>query len=1104
MNQRKDNISKAFGASMSFGFTENDKDYSLSKEDLVMKKYAGINIYQPTADNIERYIHKYVLNELAFFPQTLNVSIQFNPQEMDNAHSEYVSEGMGVVNIKYAGKVIQLPFMITDGELVPFDIIQVDGTRAPYSRENMQKVLYGLKNLLEKQERETTEDPYVGLSDRMSPATSPGFLGSVLQIRDQATATGGGHHDNYIYASAMMEEVLEKIASMKGLTKDDLKALELEFQKKAHEEIKAEYEKLAATELDGTNLKLFEKMKDIKFENAFSLPNGTAVAFPEKDGNEISMTYGIVVDNFMSFADKLPKKVKILITQDARIKILSGSESFLCLKTNIRFAIKQETLSTLQDGDLFMAFDGDKALFPCKVDWISEREYGPVTVGGFDPEKYISKQYTIIPVCDNSEMANLLTSKEHQNLLDTHIRIKMQTLTGAKFSEMPYATFIEEKAKDMGIDEFKASNLFSKESICISYNKVGDREKNEYYIPPTKTNVVFATDPETRVILIKGVVSDQIKSKDDLDKLAYVEHDEDTFEKTAAVEKNKIKVSLRDKQLGAYDVEVNYVDETKPVFKRFVKTYQRISKDDLRQLLLIIGYNNMEAQEIIFKAGNGPFVTYALPKNPNIQGLQGAKTRSLAQTKMQNTLKSMVKPQDLAGTLASSILGVMLADGLHSAPDKAKDIAGAISTFASDGKSLSSIFEKIALEKESESAFEVAKLMSLSSFFGEKVAEELDGKVAYPRLYDAAKDIMENRVALEKVAYNLMCVKALQYKNRNEIISPNYIQSAVNQLDSLHKVAYGVCAAKYDMSEVMEKEAKLDWTKFSPLRLGKIITKVSKKTGLPEGTIKGVLAGTAASTAIAGIGTGAALKKNELNKEASALAGALAGGLYGAGNAYGKAVDTAKQVDPYALPSDYDAEAGKKTLAGAAAGAAIGGMGGAAYTGIKNKLNAAKTAKNAKVGEAVKDVLKHAEEDSADIAKEAAPTIESIEQGKNIAMAITGNLQGEIQKKLKQHHKKACKKASEEIEELLKKAEMNVPTKEEAAKESNIALEPVKDIDCEVCGYKGQPDEQGYCPECGALGGVKPIPRNNAGEELQGSHDMGGEIYTESEHSFQE
>lgn len=34
--------------------------------------------------------------------------------------------------------------------------------------------------------------------------------------------------------------------------------------------------------------------------------------------------------------------------------------------------------------------------------------------------------------------------------------------------------------------------------------------------------------------------------------------------------------------------------------------------------------------------------------------------------------------------------------------------------------------------------------------------------------------------------------------------------------------------------------------------------------------------------------------------------------------------------------------------------------------------------------------------------------------------------------------------------------------------------EYLKPIKCEVCGYEGKPEYDGRCPNCGAIGGVKP------------------------------
>jgi rubrerythrin len=54
-----------------------------------------------------------------------------------------------------------------------------------------------------------------------------------------------------------------------------------------------------------------------------------------------------------------------------------------------------------------------------------------------------------------------------------------------------------------------------------------------------------------------------------------------------------------------------------------------------------------------------------------------------------------------------------------------------------------------------------------------------------------------------------------------------------------------------------------------------------------------------------------------------------------------------------------------------------------------------------------------------------------------------------------------------------KMAAMETPNPQEVKNESNGEFAQ-DDITCEDCGFKGQPDEDGRCPICGAIGGVKP------------------------------
>lgn len=181
------------------------------KEDSI-EKYAGIFIDNPTQENIEDFIRKYVYNELSFFPRILEVFVNFIPDTYDKSKRGNVDTGSGVVSIDVRGKKLELPFMITDGQLNPFDVIQLDGTRCPYSRDNFQKVIINLDRQRAEEQGDATNlsvQPYKDLADFSNPSTVPGFLGDVLSVRDaQASRRGNG---TFVVASSEYTD-MEKLA----------------------------------------------------------------------------------------------------------------------------------------------------------------------------------------------------------------------------------------------------------------------------------------------------------------------------------------------------------------------------------------------------------------------------------------------------------------------------------------------------------------------------------------------------------------------------------------------------------------------------------------------------------------------------------------------------------------------------------------------------------------------------------------------------------------------------------------------------------------------------------------------------------------------------
>ena len=143
---RSDNVSNAFQAFFESGANatfEKSSSYGFKSEDVSLEKYAtaGMPVYNLTADNVENTARK--MSQVKF-GKDLMISasdVAFKPTAYQGPHSDFVSEGTGIVKIVRGNYQIELPFIVHDSQILPFDVIQLNGERMPYSEENLAKLL---------------------------------------------------------------------------------------------------------------------------------------------------------------------------------------------------------------------------------------------------------------------------------------------------------------------------------------------------------------------------------------------------------------------------------------------------------------------------------------------------------------------------------------------------------------------------------------------------------------------------------------------------------------------------------------------------------------------------------------------------------------------------------------------------------------------------------------------------------------------------------------------------------------------------------------------------------------------------------------------------
>ena len=887
-----------------------------SIKESVIEKYAGIFINNPTQENIEDFIRKYIYNELTFFPRILEVIVDFIPSTFSKSQPDHVLEGTGVVGIKVHHKVVELPFLVRDGELDPFDVIQMDGQRAPYSRENFQKIILNLDRQIEQEQQAVTaggaESPYQGLEDYNNAATTPGFMGDVLAIRDsQSLRRGAGMYvtagdydygfekeakifgiktkkekeqelkqkqqslknsqnsiseqmdnagleeslegmydfqdkqaseaENKLYpfsqrnrgslehqfekAVAKVEAekptmkapkgtvekekeeerfdkkaeiitdlnaLLEKTASIAPMTEEEMEAIAFVLSKKAHEEHVAKLDKIANEVEEPTRreMAMIEKKASFKFTDASSMKHGDFIVFPEIDGSEVSLTPAVILSDLDdTMVDVKGKAFKFVCSIDGRIKVLDG-EKFLCAKAEDKaFKLPTTGFGSLKEGDTFFALKGNKVIAPSAVTSITAPRIG--SHDRYD-ENSINKicnifECSTIDCAENKKDIYFSPSTPRGDSRDSWRRGKFSivTMDGKKFENTTMHEFLEAKSKETGLTQDKINAVIPRWALDLEEN--GGK--------------LLTTDMQSPIIKVKGVITTNFKTQEEYDTKSRLHEAGYDVEKTAFTV-NTVTVYCVDRKQNIFNITVEYKDTEERFMNLRKQIFNRISKGKLKAILRILKFEGNTISEIIFKAKNEQKAEYPIPASctiKDIQELQGGDVHNVSKEAVKGAVQKYINPLNIAKGLALATASGLVTDGVGqllakypASPNVASKLGG-FAKFFSESAELSGAFEKAAQEYESEDFLDYARVIALSGHFSEKVATALeDHNNVYPSLKDVAHEIVMAKPVLEKFAYDLTALKVNQSMHKTEMVPNNIIRGAIENMDTLYKMAYGI------------------------------------------------------------------------------------------------------------------------------------------------------------------------------------------------------------------------------------------------------------------------------------------------------------------------
>ena len=790
----RDNSNRAFTAFMSFDDKDSDSvRLAFEVEESFLEKNAGMPIYQPTVENVENFVYQTVLNDTKDLNLTVKPQINLTINETQpekNYTGAQVENATGQVTLKVKAFEITLPFLIIDGEFVPFDVIQVGKQRVPYNRENLAKVVAGLKKYNDNIENKGLEEfkPYLGIERPVNPTSSVGFLGDVLRIQEQHSNRGGQSGQYWVTASEDTEKILEKLATMNAMREADWQALEKVLLKKAVDKRintlnKYASEINACDESDAVALEKFAS--NFPWTQAAALPHGTVIHYPEIIDNALSMKKALIIKVFTPMLDMtVPKGITVVVSEDGRIKVLESGDQFLCVvpKDKTYLNLPSSEFKMLTDNDRFMAFNSNQAIFPMTVSGIETRNVNltgeSIYTGRYSEDNTVNRhQYKSEP--RNSIQTKVLSAMPCKRLPMYMHSMYMILMEGSGLTTGNYHEFVDRKAKEIGVSKDLIRSMLSPHAVENFTNK--DMNAN-------KAQTVMVGE-NFKIIPIKGDIEGYLCTAKDIEAFEEQMIDPEFTMSKLAKETDYIEIRTNSVDDVTFDLLISYADQSQKVERLVRRQYKAMPYLDTRQVLKAVGFSLPEITNLMTKVKNSQYVRVSLPADGTPDMLQGSMLQGQTAQAVKKMRTAIFTPQ-FSDQVSRDVLGKAM-EFLPTSPlDRNADTARDLKKKAAQYEALASLLEKEAIATEDLLIKQAAVLVASAAHLDHKVAQSLLGKAEYPGLKKIATELLSHQDLLEKTASDLISRKVEAFVTNEEIVPVAYLMASVESLDHLHKLAF--------------------------------------------------------------------------------------------------------------------------------------------------------------------------------------------------------------------------------------------------------------------------------------------------------------------------
>lgn len=839
---RRDSIDNLWQASLMSGFHEENyhEKLALTAEDESITQNAGYTIPNPTYEKINRFVTELVSREFSDLTSLKPlISTELNVGELQGIGSNLVKSASGIVKYSpfsdHPELTIELPFLVINGELVPFDVIQVGKERCPYSKENAGKIIMGFQQAITGGGL-GTGDGMVGLEKMTNPTTTTGFMSDTLNVRARGNVIPDIGGMFVTAEEKSIDKLLKEAATIKPYNWEETEKVaralatkkQLELIKEASdigEEISVMV-KTASVKSDQVSALNWVKMRDVK--------PGTYVKFPEKDGRDINMTAGKVIGDFdirslytgaaidndeelrrrakVIFGDK-----KVLITSDNRMMVITPETEAICLTSPDKlFKFTVSEAKDLKRGDIcIFKTENGKFIFPRRV-----RAKEVRTIPSFN------KEYPA---------GETLGAHERVDVIETDKNLKEIRDKGLRFIEylnLAFTTDSSEKAIfDIPDKNFMGSNevtylmlhkitplsgvmdtkaFLAQESELQACSAMDLSAMLPYVANPKKTN--FMT-PYKKVIIVRGSVGKTFSSVREMEDTMYG-YSEENFESLMKVASANETIDIQ-KNNGKFNITLNYTDRDSNMYSSRQEKLTGLSEEAALGALIALNFDKSMATDCMLKATKDNRVSCHLPQGSDPNKIFGSKKKEkvinsviseMKDTGVDRKIKSFLKGVILKNTVVPAVAHVVkdspitnisgitkvLSDKTASEDvlnDKALDY---LCDLSKEAEALSLAIEKTAREQQNGGFRKVAKCMALCSHFADDLGAALISPDKYPHLTKLASDIVKNKETFENVIGDLVFEKTAGYYNQAHKMPVTYYGRAVHHIDVMYQAAKAI------------------------------------------------------------------------------------------------------------------------------------------------------------------------------------------------------------------------------------------------------------------------------------------------------------------------